>query len=620
MMQAFRNSAKLIAIFFGVMLLLWLVDLSGITGGSGVFSKTTAGRINGQRVETRQYDEAVQNAIRQRQEQSSAPLSLEDIQSIRDQVWDQFVQNRIISQEMERHHITVSPDEIVEAIRSSPPPVLLSDSNFQTNGRFDPEKYDRWLQSSNGQQAVPYLEAQYRDEIRQAKLWRVVTADVILSDAALWQHYRDEHEMSKIRLAAIVPRTVVPDSSVTIAPEEIDKYYREHQEDFRRPKTAYMSYVALPRTLNAADTAAALSHIRSIREEIVGGAPFADVAKRESSDSVSGSKGGDLGEWTRGDFDPHFDSAAFSMPLNTLSQPVLSQFGYHLIEVTSRTGNKAKGRHILVPIEVAGTHRDQLDAEADSLETLAAERLDPAALDTVARVLNLPVLHSGPVQQGTRVQVGRFVVPDAGVWAFQAQKGEIGPIIEIPEAFFLFRLDSLQEAGIPTLATIRPAVESAVRDQKKWVKAREIAKDMEKRLDEGSTLAQAADALHLPHQDLGPFSRINPPLPTPQIIGAAFGLKKGEHSKALDTEEGIYFVEVLEHAAADSADFAQHIDDLRAQAVRNERQQRIRSYMTALRDQAEIKDYRSEIYRTTAQAEAQAERNQAQSGGRTPKL
>lgn len=620
MMQAFRNSAKLIAVFFGVMLLLWLVDLSGITGGSGVFSKTTAGRINGQRVDTRIYDQQVQERMRQRQEQSPGPLSLEDIQSIRDEVWDQFIQNRIVTQEMERHHIQVTPDEIVEAIRTSPPPQLMSDSNFQTDGKFDPEKYERWLASSNGQAAVPYLEAQYRDEIRQAKLWRVVTADVFLSDASLWEKYRDEHEMVKVRLAAIVPRTVVPDSAVTITPQEVEQYYKEHQEEFRRSRTAFMSYVALPRNMSAADTAAALAHIRALREEITSGTTsFEDVAKRESSDSVSGSKGGDLGEWTRGDFDTHFDSAAFSMPLNTVSQPVLSQFGYHLIEVTSRQGTKAKGRHILIPIEVVGDHRDQLDAQADSLETLAAERLDPAALDTVGRVLNLPILHSGPVQEGTRVQVGRFVVPDAGVWAFQAEKGEVGPIIEIPEAFFVFRLDSVQAAGVPTLANIRPAVESSVRDVKKRAKARELAKNVEQRMTEGSTLSQAADALKLPNQEMGPFSRVKPPLPNPQLIGAAFGLKKGEHSKALDTEEGIYFLEVLDHVPADSAEFAKQVDDLRAQAIRQERQERIRSYMTALRDQAVIKDYRSEIYRTTAQAEAASARVQAQTGTRNPK-
>ena len=614
MMQAFRNSAKLIAVFFGVMLLLWLVDLSGITGGSGVFSKTTVGRINGDRVDTRTYDEAVQNAIRQQQEQSSAPLSLEDVERIRNDVWEQFIQNKIVQEEMDRYNIDVTPEEIVEAIRTNPPPQLMSDSNFQTDGRFDPTKYDQWLRSSSAQGYLPFLEAQYASEIRQAKLWRIVTADVVLSDAALWESYRDEHEMVKIRLAALVPRTVVPDSAVSITPQEVEQYYREHQDEFRRQRTAFMSYVALQRSVNGSDSAAALARAQAIRNEITGGVPFAEVARRESSDSVSGSKGGDLGEWTRGDFDAQFDSAAFSLPLNTLSQPVLTQFGYHLIEISKRTGNKATGRHILVPIEVAGDHRDWLDAQADSLETLAAERLDPAALDTVSRVLRLPLLRSGPVQEGSRVQVGRFVVPDAGVWAFQAQPGEIGGIIEIPEAFFVFRLDSVQPAGVPLLADIRQSVETAVRDQKKWTRAREMAKDAAKRMGEGSSLVQTASALNLANQEMGPFSRINPPLPNPQVIGAAFGLKQGEHSQPLDTEEGIYLLEVLEHTAADSAEFARQVDELRLTALRQERQNRIRSYMTSLRAQAEVKDYRGDIYRTTAQAEAEAERVRQQTG------
>ncbi len=100
--------------------------------------------------------------------------------------------------------------------------------------------------------------------------------------------------------------------------------------------------------------------------------------------------------------DPAFDSAAFSLPLKTVSQPVLSQFGYHLIEITSRKGNKAKGRHILFPIEVTGAHRDQLDAQADSLEQLGAERTDPAALDTVARALKLTIGKSTPVRRALR--------------------------------------------------------------------------------------------------------------------------------------------------------------------------------------------------------------------------
>ena len=153
-----------------------------------------------------------------------------------------------------------------------------------------------------------------------------------------------------------------------------------------------------------------------------------------------------------------------------------------------------------------------------------------------------------------------------------------------------------------------------MRDQKKWVRAREMAKDAAKRMAEGSSLVQTAGALKLANQELGPFSRVNPPLPNPQLIGAAFGLKQGEHSQPLDTEEGIYLLEVLEHTPADSAAFARELDQLRVAALRQERQARIQSYMISLREQADVKDYRSEIYRTTAQAEAEAERVRQQTG------
>ena len=86
------------------------------------------------------------------------------------------------------------------------------------------------------------------------------------------------------------------------------------------------------------------------------------------------------------------------------------------------------------------------------------------------------------------------------------------------------------------------------------------------------------------------------------------------HSQPIDTEEGIYLVEVLERTAADSAEFAKTLDNLRMTALRQERQVRIRSYMTSLREQANVKDFRSEIYKTTAQAEADAERVRQQTG------
>ena len=600
MMQAFRNSAKLAGAVFALLMLIFVltsVDWSGLS------MTTSVGKINGRSVDARTYQSFVQQTIDTRQRDMPASLTLEERTQIEDQVWEQLIENQMLESEYGRRGITVTSDEIVQAMRTSPPAEFQNVPEFQTDSQFDIAKYQRWLTSSVGAQYLPALEAQYRDQIRRSKLLRVVAADIYLSDAALWEQYRDEKEQVKIALTAIIPRNIIPDSAVKLTDAEVTAYYRSHQDDFKRPRTAYLSFVALPRLTNPSDTADARARADSARAAIAGGESFADVARRESDDSASAANGGDLGEWTKGSMDPAFDSAAFAMPLKKVSQPVLSQFGFHLIEITSRKGDKAKGRHILIPIEISGAHRDRLDAQADTLERLGAERDDPAALDTVARVLSLPIGKSGAVQEGTRVQLGNFVVPDAGAWAFQGtQPGATSPVIEASVAYYIFRRDSVQPAGVPPLAQIRPSVEQTLRLEKKNQLAKPKAEEYLKRLASGESAADAAKKMNLAHREFGPFTRINPPVTDPTVVGTAFGLDVGQRSGLLDTPDGLYVIQVLEHIKADSAQFVKEVDQYRSKMIGLARQDRIRGYMGALRESAKIVDNRAKLQQQQQQA------------------
>jgi peptidyl-prolyl cis-trans isomerase D len=599
-MQAFRNAAKPLMVVVAITFFAWLVlDLSGITGGTGLLTQTSVGKVNGRSIDARTYQNIVQQSIDARQRQNPGAMGLEDYEQVRDDVWDQIVQSSVLDTEYRRRGITVSEDEVVQAIRNSPLPEFQNVPEFQTDSQFDLGKYQRWLTSSVAQQYLPSLEAQYREELQRSKLLRIVTSDIYLSDASLWEHYRDEQEKVTAGLTAIVPRNAVPDSAVRVTDAEVAAYYKAHQKEFERPQTAYLSFVALPRIISAADTAAVRARADSARQEILGGAPFGEVARRESADSATATKGGELGEWTRGSMDPAFDSAAFALPLRTVSRPVLSQFGFHLIEITSRTGKKAKGRHILFPIEVTGAHLEQLEAQADSLEQLGAERNDPAALDTAARALNLRIAKASPVQEGTKAQIGNLVVPDAGVWAFQAQPGATSPVIETSMAYYLFRLDSVHQAGVPPLNQVRSAVASAARDQKKWKAARALAQEYIKRVEAGASMAEAAAAMKLPYREFGPFSRVNPPLTNPVVVGAAFGLKAGERSGILDTKDGIYVLKALKREKADSAAFVKQLDEYRARSINVAKQERVRNFLSSLRKSAKVVDNRDKVLQST---------------------
>jgi peptidyl-prolyl cis-trans isomerase D len=608
MMQAFRNAAKPVVYLITITFLSWMIlDLSGITGKGGFLTRTSVGTVNGEPIEIKSYQEAVQNATNQRQRTNGNTSSLEDREDVSNEVWDSFVEGVLINDQIAKHHVTTTADEITDWIKNIPPQEIQVMPDFQTNGKFDLHKYQVWLAGPIGQQYVPAFEEQSREQILRTRLFSMLTSDIYLSDASLWEKYRDQNEKVKISLTPIVARTVVADSQVAAPTDaEIASYYKAHSADFTRPRTAYMHFVAVPRRLDASDTAAALARAKSVRDAIVGGEKFEDVAKRESSDTVSARSGGDLGEITKGanTMDAAFTAAAFALPVNTISQPVLSAFGFHLIEVTKKTGDKITLRHILIPIELAGAHRTKVDAETDSLQRIAAERLDPAALDTVARALKLNLAETGPVPSGTRVQLGQYVIPDAGVWAFKAKVGETSPVIDGEVASYVFRLDSVQEAGVPTLAQVRNAVIAKVRDEKKLVKAHQIADELIQKVKGGATLADAAKSLNLVNREFDPFTRRTPPLNVPILVGTAFGLPTGALSGVIDTPDGLYVIKVLQHIPADSAAFVKQLDQMRPEAIRAVRQERVREFLVALRASAKIVDRRNDVLKTGAQTDA----------------
>lgn len=75
---------------------------------------------------------------------------------------------------------------------------------------------------------------------------------------------------------------------------------------------------------------------QNLKDEVANGGDFAELAKTHSS-CPSGRQGGELGEFGPGQMVPEFDQVVFSAPVGEVQGPVKTQFGYHLLEVTSRS-------------------------------------------------------------------------------------------------------------------------------------------------------------------------------------------------------------------------------------------------------------------------------------------
>lgn len=126
------------------------------------------------------------------------------------------------------------------------------------------------------------------------------------------------------------------------AEEQLKAWYGAHQNEFETATARHIlvrfqgSRVPLKEGQKDLTPEEALSRAEALRQRIVKGEDFAAVAKAESDDTGSGKNGGDLGTFGKGRMIPEFEKAVFSIPVGEVSQPVKTQFGYHLIQVQKR--------------------------------------------------------------------------------------------------------------------------------------------------------------------------------------------------------------------------------------------------------------------------------------------
>lgn len=612
MMRAMRENAKWVFYILAIAFVGWMVfDVSGLISGQGTAGATSAVvKVDGSTITAQEYQAAVSRAYEAyRVQTGSAPLTREDEEAVRDQVVEDLIRERLLEREYRRLGIEVTSREIVEAARTSPLPELMEHPDLQTNGQFDAEKYQRLLSTSADPQLLQYIEARYREQIPQIKLAEYLTADVYVSDAKLWRIWRDRHDSVTAAVLVFSP-DLVPADAAPVSDDEVERYYDRHRDEFARSAVAYTSFVAIPRSPDASDSVAVRARVDQLHADLAGAdsAAFADAARRESADTVSGLEGGDLGWVSRANppFVAEFTEAVRRLRPGQLSPPVLSQFGYHLIRLTDSRPDSLRASHILIPIELTGDHLDAVETRADSLDRLAAEQANGTMLDSAAAALHLPLAVAPPIREGERLQLGRYVIPDVGVWAFEVAPGETSPVIEALPAYYVFRLDSLIPAGTRPLAEVREQVTAAVRREKQTVIARQRAADALAALRTEPSLVTGATTRGWRVETLT-FTRLQPPpllVDEPTVVGAAFGLRVGERSGVIEGRRGAYVVEALGRRAADSSAWVEQKDTQRRTVVEAARQARMRLFLQDLRDQATVVDRRKELERAAAEAQA----------------
>ncbi|MBW1964480.1 MAG: peptidylprolyl isomerase [Deltaproteobacteria bacterium] len=131
---------------------------------------------------------------------------------------------------------------------------------------------------------------------------------------------------------------------VKVTDDEIETYYNGHKEDFANLESVKARHILLkvPEGVNEKAWKEAESKAKDIKKKLENGKDFAELAKKYSDDPGTKDSGGDLGFFTKGRMVPEFESVAFSLKPGELSEPVKTNFGYHIIEVQEKKAASIK--------------------------------------------------------------------------------------------------------------------------------------------------------------------------------------------------------------------------------------------------------------------------------------
>ncbi|MGZ7081076.1 MAG: SurA N-terminal domain-containing protein, partial [Thermoanaerobaculia bacterium] len=356
MRDSFQQLKWILIAIVAVFILFIFVDWGAGGASSRTGDRGYAARVNGETISYRDFNRAVyfmeENYKRMYGGQFTPEMA--EAMGLNRQVLNSLVDERLMLQQATRLHLNATPEEVRKRILTMP--VLNPEGKF-----IGADNYTRFVTTELRYDSASEFEDDLARQITLEKMQSAMENSLVISNKAAEAEYRRTTESAKIRYVLYPGAKEL--ATVTVTPAEVDAFYQANQakyahgeqrdvkylladvtrirsqlapseaelrkrfdsskEDFKRPEAAHILHILIkvdPKATPAEEMAA------QIRAEILvkrlrAGEDFAKLAKENSGDPSSSGTGGDMGWIDRGMTVEPFDTAAFTVPLNTISDP-----------------------------------------------------------------------------------------------------------------------------------------------------------------------------------------------------------------------------------------------------------------------------------------------------------
>ena len=523
-----------------IKVILFAIVIVFVFWGVGSFRSRQASKVatvNGEIISITSFQRAYNNLIDQYRQRFGSSLNdgMIEMLQVKKQTIDQLINRAILLQEANKIGLQVSDAEVAQLIRDTP--------IFQNNGSFDNRRYLNLL--SQVHLTPEEFEAEQKDLLLGQKLTRIIMGAAKVSEVEArqwydWQntsvnvayvlfnpdHYAEinppaeeisayfEKNKETYKTAPMVKvRYVVFDpadytSQVTVDEDEIKEYYDSNIDKFKTEKTVEARHILIkvdPKADEQADLAAK-TKAEEIAKMAKSGQDFAELAKTYSQGPTK-DRGGYLGKFTQSQMVKPFADKAFSMAAGEISDPVKTQFGWHVIKVESveeaSTKTLDESRESIIRTI---KERKAKNIAYDNAEKFYEGTFEKEDLVKNAKMFDRPVLEAGPFSRRGPEELGSSRSQFANA-AFNLNLNEISDIQDIGGRYYLIQQTETIAATIPPLEDVKAKVTKDLTKKLLTDKASQDAEAMAKDLKSGRPFDEIADSRGLTVKQTGFFKR-----------------------------------------------------------------------------------------------------------------
>ncbi|QTA79313.1 Peptidyl-prolyl cis-trans isomerase D [Desulfonema limicola] len=540
---------------------------------------------------------------------------------IKKQAMDQLVDRTLLQQEASNLNFRISDEELAESIKSIP--------DFQTNGVFDNKKYTKLL-TLNRLNPQTFEDSRRQDMILE-RLNSFILGNVKVSEQEALEWYQWNNASVKIDYALFSPDNYKeienseqeleeyfeknkesykteakvriqyihfnPDNyldKVILTDEDISDYYDSNLDEFTNPKTVEARHILFKADQNS--TPEEVEKKKEKADEILkmakDGKDFAELAK-EYSEGPSKDKGGYLGTFKKDAMVKPFSDKAFSMKEGEISEPVQTQFGWHIIKV-----EKVNEAYTKTLEDASSQIRDKLSRDKSKIiayedaQSLYDSAYEDDDLKIIANSRNIEVIETDFFTQDKGPE-GLKNSSKFASEAFKLPEMELSKVYDFEDGYYILQVLEKMPREISNFEDVKEKVNSDLIKQKQDEKAKADAEAFLAALISGQDIGSESKKYNIEIKTTD-FIKRNAPIPEigyeKQISQQAFQLSDNTRlpETPIKSSNGYYVISFKEKKMAEPDNFEKEKTSIKERLLRQKQYQTFSKWLGNLKDRSEI--------------------------------